>query len=386
MQKLPPLSLYVHFPWCVSKCPYCDFNSHSLRGDLPADAYINALIADLDIAAVDVIGRTVATIFFGGGTPSLFAPKQLERLLNAVQAKFLLADDAEITLEANPGAIEHAAFADYRAIGINRLSLGVQSLDDAKLQALGRIHSAADARAAFTQARAAGFSNINLDFMYALPGQNVLQASADIEQALELQPEHISHYHLTLEPNTVFYARPPALPDEELATEIQLMSAERLEQAGYKNYEISAWGKSGYQCRHNLNYWRYGDYLGVGAGAHAKLTVAPDKRWREVRVAHPRQYQQQMQMKAGATTRIAISDADAQFEFMMNRLRLSEGFSRQDYESATGLAASSLNSGLEQAFGRSLLEELDDGRICPTALGWRFLDDLQGIFLPNSPD
>ena len=391
MQKLPPLSLYVHFPWCVAKCPYCDFNSHSLRGDLPADAYINALIADLDLAAVDVAGRTVETIFFGGGTPSLFAPEQLERLLHAVHARFLLASDAEVTLEANPGAVEHAAFADYRAAGINRLSLGIQSLDDEKLQALGRIHSADDAREAFAQARTAGFSNINLDFMYALPGQNVAQARADIEQAIALQPEHISHYHLTLEPNTVFYARPPSLPDEELAAEIQTMSASLLEQAGYENYEISAWGKPGYQCRHNLNYWRYGDYLGVGAGAHAKLTVASGDeahdqhfcRWREVRTAHPREYQQHMQTKAGAATRSAVGDADAQFEFMLNRLRLREGFTRQEFEALTGLAAASLNSGLEQAFGSSLLEELEDGQIRPTPLGWRFLDDLQGIFLPS---
>ena len=395
MQTLPPLSLYVHFPWCVAKCPYCDFNSHSLRGDLPADTYIDALIADLDMAAADVAGRAVETIFFGGGTPSLFAPEQLERFLEAVHARFLIANDAEITLEANPGAVEHAAFADYRAAGINRLSLGVQSLDDARLKALGRIHSASDARSAFAQARAAGFDNINLDFMYALPEQSLAQASADVEQALELQPEHISHYHLTLEPNTVFYSRPPPLPDEELAAEIQSKSAELLAQAGYENYEISAWAKPGYQCRHNLNYWRYGDYLGVGAGAHAKLTTIHDEphnqasshsRWRESRVAHPREYLQCMQGPAGAATRYEISEADARFEFMLNRLRLREGFLPGEYEGLTGLMFSSLGPGLKQAYDRTLLEELEDGRIRPTAMGWRFLDDLQGIFLPSGPD
>jgi putative oxygen-independent coproporphyrinogen III oxidase len=407
MQKLPPLSLYVHFPWCVAKCPYCDFNSHSLRGDLPAVTYVDALIADLDIAAadanVDENSRVVETIFFGGGTPSLFPPHELERLLDAVRARLSVAANAEITLEANPGAVEHAAFADYRAAGINRLSLGVQSLDDAKLKSLGRIHSAADARTAFAQARAAGFDNINLDFMYALPEQSLAEAMTDVEQALKLQPEHISHYHLTLEPNTVFYSRPPPLPDEELAAEIQLTSAALLEQAGYENYEISAWGKPGYQCRHNLNYWRYGDYLGLGAGAHAKLTVAAhghdqghdksnDKgneqghdhfRWREARAAHPREYLQRMQDPAGAATRREISDADAQFEFMLNRLRLREGFFPGEYESVTGLPAASLKPGLEQAYSQKLLEELADGRIRPTAMGWRFLDDLQGIFLPQ---
>ena len=387
MNNLPPLSLYVHFPWCVAKCPYCDFNSHSLQGELPADSYIDALIADLDTAAANVTDREVATIFFGGGTPSLFAPEQLWRLLEAVRTRLVLAEGAEITLEANPGAIEHAAFADYRAAGINRLSLGVQSLDDDKLKALGRIHSAADARAAFTQARNAGFDNINLDFMYALPEQSLSQASMDIEQALELQPEHISYYHLTLEPNTVFYSRPPPLPDDELAAEIQSACGSRLQQAGYINYEISAWGKAGYQCRHNLNYWRYGDYLGVGAGAHAKLTVASHgndyDKWRESRVAHPRQYQRCIKAQAGVATRTAISDADAQFEFMLNRLRLREGFLPGDYEAVTGLAASGLQPGLEKAFSRALLEELDDGRIRPTTMGWRFLDDLQAIFLPE---
>lgn len=386
ISNLPPLSLYVHFPWCVAKCPYCDFNSHSLRGDLPADAYVDALIADLDAAAVDVDTRTLQTIFFGGGTPSLFSPDQFKRLLDAVRARLPLAEDAEITLEANPGAVEHSAFKAYRAAGINRLSLGVQSMDDRKLKALGRIHSAADSRAAFTEARAAGFDNINLDLMYALPEQTLEQAIVDIEQALEMQPDHISHYHLTLEPNTVFYSRPPPLPDEDLAWDMQQACAVLLEQAGYDNYEISAWARSGYACRHNLNYWRYGDYLGLGAGAHAKVTVAPDRRWRESRAAHPREYLRRIQDGGGAAARWDIPAADARFEFMLNGLRLREGIRSIDYERRTGLPASSLDPGLQQATTLALLEEEASGRIRPTALGRRFLDDLQAIFLPTKAD
>ncbi len=386
ISNLPPLSLYVHFPWCVAKCPYCDFNSHSLRGDLPADAYVDALIADLDAAAADVDTRTLKTIFFGGGTPSLFPPDQFKRLLDAVRARLPLAEDAEITLEANPGAVEHSAFKAYRAAGINRLSLGVQSMDDRKLKALGRIHSAADSRAAFTEARAAGFDNINLDLMYALPEQTLEQAIVDIEQALEMQPDHISHYHLTLEPNTVFYSRPPPLPDEDLAWDMQQACAVLLEQAGYDNYEISAWARSGYACRHNLNYWRYGDYLGLGAGAHAKVTVAPDRRWRESRAAHPREYLRRIQDGGGAAARWDIHAADARFEFMLNGLRLREGIRSIDYERRTGLPASSLDPGLQQATTLALLEEEASGRIRPTVLGRRFLDDLQAIFLPAEAD
>jgi oxygen-independent coproporphyrinogen-3 oxidase len=353
---------------------------------LPADAYVDALIADLDAAAADVDTRTLKTIFFGGGTPSLFPPDQFKRLLDAVRARLPLAEDAEITLEANPGAVEHAAFKAYRAAGINRLSLGVQSMDDRKLKALGRIHSAADSRAAFTEARAAGFDNINLDLMYALPEQTLEQAIVDIEQALEMQPDHISHYHLTLEPNTVFYSRPPPLPDEDLAWDMQQACAVLLEQAGYDNYEISAWARSGYACRHNLNYWRYGDYLGLGAGAHAKVTVAPDRRWRESRAAHPREYLRRIQDGGGAAARWDIPAADARFEFMLNGLRLREGIRSIDYERRTGLPASSLDPGLQQATTLALLEEEASGRIRPTALGRRFLDDLQAIFLPAEAD
>jgi oxygen-independent coproporphyrinogen-3 oxidase len=388
MSGLPSLSLYVHFPWCVAKCPYCDFNSHSLQGDLPGREYIDALIADLKASAPAVKGRTVNTIFFGGGTPSLFPPDELARLLEAVRAELVLAPDAEITLEANPGAVEHADFSGYRQAGINRLSLGVQSLDDAKLKSLGRIHSAADARHAFDEARAAGFDNINLDLMYALPEQTLDEALSDVEGVLTLRPEHISHYHLTLEPNTVFYAHPPLLPDDDLAWDIHMRSAEKLGESGYINYEVSAWARTDHECRHNLNYWHYGDYLGLGAGAHAKLTDG-EQRWRETRAAHPREYLRGIHSHDGDSNpvikRSAVSAPDARFEFMLNGLRLRDGFPGADFARLTGLPADSLDEGLDEARQRGLLEISAAGRIRPTEQGWRFLDDLQGIFLPQAP-
>jgi oxygen-independent coproporphyrinogen-3 oxidase len=380
MSELPPLSLYIHFPWCVAKCPYCDFNSHSLRGELPAEAYIDALIADLSVTAEAFVARDITTVFFGGGTPSLFKPAQFERLLTAVRDRLSLSADAEITLEANPGAVEHAAFAGYRVAGINRLSLGVQSLQDDKLQSLGRIHSVDDVYTAWSEARSAGFDNINLDLMYALPEQTLEEAVADVDAVLDLQPEHISHYHLTLEPNTVFYSRPPPLPDSDLAWEIQLACAEKLQMAGYENYEVSAWAKQGRQAQHNLNYWRYGDYLGLGAGAHAKLSDADGSRWREVRPAHPRAYLEWA--IECPVDRQAITAEDARFEFMLNNLRLREGFSLSDFERLTGQPAEELRPRLEHALGLGLLENTDE-IIRPTPTGWRFLDDLQGIFLPG---
>jgi putative oxygen-independent coproporphyrinogen III oxidase len=380
-----PLSLYAHFPWCVAKCPYCDFNSHTLRDELPATEYVDALISDLAVAAADVQGRKVTSVFFGGGTPSLFPPDELARFIAAIKQHLSLADDAEITMEANPGAIEHAAFGAYLDAGINRLSLGVQSLNDKKLQALGRIHSAADAKAAFAEARAAGFDNINLDLMYALPGQSEAEALSDVEGVLELAPEHISHYHLTLEPNTVFFANPPQLPDSDLAWEIQASCAEVLKVAGYSNYEVSAWGQPGFECRHNLNYWRYGDYLGVGAGAHAKFMLGSSA-YREVRPAHPRAYLRAVSEGAAASIRTLVQPADARFEFMLNNLRLRGGFEIADFERCTGLAQTELEAGIATALERELLQVSAAGQVSPTEHGWRFLDDLQGIFLPDGPD
>jgi len=379
----PPLSLYVHFPWCVAKCPYCDFNSHALRGELPADRYLAALQQDLRSWSSEFRRRPLQSVFFGGGTPSLFPPSMLARLLAVIADECALSGDAEVTLEANPGALEHGAFAGYVTAGINRLSLGVQSFDDASLQALGRIHSGADAVQAFAAARAAGIENINLDLMYALPEQSIDAAVADVERALALGPEHISHYHLTLEPNTVFYARPPALPSADLAWSIQAACGRLLTDAGFRNYEVSAWGQPERACRHNLNYWRYGDYLAIGAGAHAKVTAADGRVFRCVRAAHPREYQRRIEAGVPAGAMQAVVAADRPFEFMLNALRLRDGVLLDEYEACTGLALGSLEPGLTDALQAGLLDPLHTGRLRASDRGWRFLDDLQGLFLPR---
>ncbi|MFW5815392.1 MAG: radical SAM family heme chaperone HemW, partial [Wenzhouxiangella sp.] len=291
MLRSPPLSLYVHFPWCVAKCPYCDFNSHALGGPVPEESYVDALLADLELELPRIWGRTVHSIFLGGGTPSLFSAAAMDRLLGGVRARLTLAPAAEITMEANPGTVEHDRFEDYRAAGINRISLGVQSFNDRHLSKLGRIHGGAEARAAIAAVRAAGFDNFNLDLMWALPDQTLAEALADIETALAFEPTHLSHYHLTIEPNTVFAARPPRLPDEEAAWDMQEACARRLSAAGFRHYEVSAWARAGALSRHNLNYWRFGDYLGIGAGAHGKITLpAEDRIVRTRRKSHPRPY------------------------------------------------------------------------------------------------
>ena len=382
MQPLPPLSLYIHFPWCIAKCPYCDFNSHSLRGELPAREYVDALLADLGLVDKSLLARPLVSIFMGGGTPSLFPPDEMARLLRAIAEQFEYGPATEITMEANPGAVEHAAFSDYRAAGINRLSLGVQSFADAKLRLLGRIHDSSVAHKAFAEARAAGFTNINLDLMFALPEQSLMEAIADIDTALTLGAEHLSYYHLTLEPNTVFYNQPPALPDSELAWDIQETGAEKLAAAGYRNYEVSAWGQSGRECQHNLNYWSYGDYLGLGAGAHGKLTDTNGRVMRAKRTAHPREYLYRLQSGVSPVTHTTVVDQDLVFEFMLNALRLKAGFTLADFECRTGLSASCLQRGLEEAIQKQLLTELARGCFRPSERGWRFLDDLQGIFLP----
>ncbi|MEO0998453.1 MAG: radical SAM family heme chaperone HemW, partial [Pseudomonadota bacterium] len=286
----PPLTLYLHLPWCVQKCPYCDFNSHALRTTLPEAAYVDALLADAALAAPAVAGRSIVAVFIGGGTPSLFSASSLQRLLTSLSRDFELARDAEITLEANPGTVEHGDLAGYRAAGINRLSLGAQSFDAAALTRLGRIHGPDDIQRVVAEARAAGFDNLNLDIMYGLPRQTPAQALADVGAAIDLGPEHISHYQLTLEPNTVFYSRPPPLPDDDTVYTMLVGASETLAQAGYSRYEVSAYARAGRDCRHNVNYWRYGDYLGLGAGAHGKLTAADGSVIRTVKPSHPRAY------------------------------------------------------------------------------------------------
>jgi putative oxygen-independent coproporphyrinogen III oxidase len=385
----PPLALYVHLPWCVRKCPYCDFNSHVHKGELPEDAYVDALLADLDAdLAAHLAGdtRRIDTVFLGGGTPSLFRPESLARLFEGLRARLAVAADVEVTMEANPGTVEHGRFDGYRDAGINRVSLGAQSFGAAQLAALGRIHAADDTTRAVTELRAAALHEFNLDLMYALPAQDLAGALADVDRALALGPTHLSHYQLTLEPGTVYYHRPPDLPDEDAAFEMQEATRARLVSAGFRQYEVSAWARPGHECRHNVNYWRYGDYLGIGAGAHGKLTDA--RRGTIVRTAktkQPRDYQDRIAAREAAGTVEAIDASERPFEFMLNALRLVEGFELGDFERRTGVGAAALGPTLDRLGARGLLEPLDAGRRWrPTGLGLRFLNDLQAAFLPDA--
>ncbi len=379
----PPLSLYLHLPWCVRKCPYCDFNSHPLRDQAPWGRYVDALLADLEHELPQVWGRRVGTVFLGGGTPSLLPAAELARLLDGVRARLPLAPGAEITLEANPGTAEAARFAAFRAAGVNRLSIGVQSLDDAMLGALGRIHDAAQARAAVAAARAAGFDNINLDLMFGLPGQDRAGALRDLEAALALAPEHLSWYQLTIEPHTAFAASPPPdLPDEDALAAMHEAGLERLARAGYEQYEVSAFARPGRQCRHNRNYWEFGDYLGLGAGAHGKLTdAATGTVVRRRRVRHPGDYLAAAGTAAAVAGEETVRAPDLVFEFMLNALRLTAGFPAALFTERTGLPLEAARPALEAGRSRGWLET-DGERIRPTATGRRFLDDLAALFLP----
>jgi len=377
----PPLALYVHMPWCVRKCPYCDFNSHQLRSGRPDTAYIDALIADFDREHELFAGRPITTVFFGGGTPSLFPPDEIARLLSALRERIAFAADAEITLEANPGTIERGRFSGYRDAGVNRISLGAQSFAASALQSLGRIHGPEDTLRAVDELRAAGLENFNLDLMYALPQQTVEAAIVDIETACALRPRHISHYQLTLEPGTVFHAQPPPLPDDELAWEMMVECQRRLAAEGYHQYEVSAYAAEGFRCRHNLNYWQFGDYVGIGAGAHGKITMAGAPRMlRTTKPKQPREYQEGVRDGRLLGSRTDIAPADLPFEFMLCALRLNEGFTRADYESRTGLELADLEATLNRAEKRTLLERSEAGWR-PTELGRRFLNDLQAGFL-----
>lgn len=378
----PPLSLYVHLPWCVRKCPYCDFNSHAAKGALPLDAYIDALVADLDFDLPLAWGRIVHSVFFGGGTPSLFPPEAIDRFLQPASARLRFAPDVEITLETNPGTVEHGPFAGYRAAGVNRLSFGVQSFDDGCLQRLGRIHSSGDAERAVKLAQDAGFDNFNLDLMYALPQQTLAMALNDVERAIALSPTHLSHYQLTLEPNTVFAARVPAgIPDEDSAWDMQEACQKRLADAGFGQYEISAYAREGRQCRHNLNYWRFGDYLGIGAGAHGKLTLgATQQVLRRWKLKHPTDYL----AKAGTAAAIGgdeyLTAQRLPFDFMLNALRLNEGVPMAMFEARTGLPAAAIAERVALARARGWLEA-DGDWLRPTELGRRFANDVIGLFL-----
>lgn len=379
LEAPPPLGLYVHVPWCVRKCPYCDFNSHAVRDGIPEARYLDALARDLEQAVPSVWGREVTSIFIGGGTPSLFSPAGIDRLLIQCRTLLKVSPLAEITLEANPGTFEAARFRGYREAGVNRISLGVQSFNRLHLQALGRIHGAEEARAAAAEALGL-FERVNLDLMYALPGQTLEQVLEDLETAIALGPGHLSAYHLTLEPNTPFAAAPPPLPDDELAADMQALVEGTLGAAGFGHYETSAFARPGQQCRHNLNYWTFGDYLGLGAGAHGKLSFH-DRIERQARLKHPRAYMEAVESGGQYVgERRTLGREDRVFEFMMNALRLNEGFELELFTARTGLAVSALGPALEQALARGLLAR-DLHRIGPTLRGRRFLNDLLQLFL-----
>ena len=382
--SLPPLSLYVHLPWCLKKCPYCDFNSHEWRGgasEPPENAYVDALLADLEASLPLVWGRPVHSIFFGGGTPSLFSPKAIDRLIGGIRARLRLEADCEITLEANPGTFEKNRFKAFRSAGVTRLSIGVQSFNDAHLKALGRVHDRAQAMAAVEEA-AMAFETFNLDIMYALPGQNLQDLENDVATALSFKPPHVSIYHLTIEPNTVFAKYPPALPEDDTAYAMMDRITEMTAANGLARYEVSAYAKRDHACWHNLNYWQFGDYLGIGAGAHSKLTFA-HRVVRQVRFREPQKYMEQALQGLPVTRSEDVSRLELPFEFMLNALRLKDGFNLSDYTERTGLAITSLQKGLALAEQKGLVGR-DFLRVWPTALGFDFLSDLQSLFLADT--
>lgn len=383
MLERPPLSLYVHLPWCIRKCPYCDFNSHVAGAAAPTGRYLRALIADLRMESGKALGRPLESIFIGGGTPSLFSAREIGALLEAIADGFSMSPGVEITMEANPGTVERHRLGEYRRAGVNRLSLGAQNFDAGFLARLGRIHGPDETVAAYTEARDAGFESINLDLMYALPGQDLAQAVGDVERAIALAPDHVSWYQLTLEPNTVFHARPPAdLPGDDLAFEMQEHGQQLLGEAGFEQYEVSAFAKPGHRCRHNLNYWTFGDYLGVGAGAHGKVTDRRGDVRRQARPAHPASYMDQAEAGRFDRPPRLLGPADLRFEFMLNALRLPDGFSEEAFSSRTGLPFITVERDIRNAESRGLIESPGPGGWRPTVLGLRFLNDLQARFLP----
>src|SRR5436853_2091467 len=375
LELLPPLALYVHIPWCVRKCPYCDFNSHERAGALPEREYIERLFLDLEAVLPSVWGRRVLSVFLGGGTPSLFSPESIETLLSGVRARLPLEPGAEITLEANPGTVEAARFAGFRQAGVNRISVGVQSFDDRMLAALGRIHGADEARRAVAAALRS-FDNVNLDLMYGLPGQTPAMARSDAEEAVRLGVPHVSAYQLTIEPNTVFWSKPPQLPQHDEGADMQLAVEDVLCAAGYERYETSAFARAGHRCRHNLNYWEFGDYLGIGAGAHGKVSF-PDRVTRHERIKQPRDY-----LSSTMAREFTVPPAELPFEFMLNALRLVDGFPLALFQERTGLPLSAVIQQLEEGERRGLLQR-DWQRVRPTERGRLFLNELLALFVGN---
>ena len=381
LTALPPLALYIHFPWCVKKCPYCDFNSHEVKGNFDEDAYLKALRADLEASLPLIWGRKIYSVFIGGGTPSLMSAAGLDRLLSDIRTLLPIDGAAEITMEANPGTFEMEKFRSYKQSGINRLSIGIQSFNSTHLAALRRIHDGNEARRAIDIART-HFDNFNLDLMFALPGQTLEQVRDDVETALSFTPPHLSLYHLTLEPNTYFAKFPPAIPDDDLSTEMQELIHQRMEVAGYRNYEVSAYAQAGRESRHNQNYWNFGDYLGIGAGAHSKLSF-PHRIIRQVRFKQPKAFVEASMAGNAVQESVEIAPKDLPFEFMLNALRLNQGFPVNLFQERTGLIINSIEKELLIAEQKGLLQR-DHQTIMPTAMGKLFLNDLQEIFLPDS--
>lgn len=378
-----PLALYVHLPWCAKKCPYCDFNSYTARGTPPRQRYVDALAVDLSLSRELAGGRELVSMFIGGGTPSLFTPDEIAEILATVRGEFTLADDAEITMEANPGTVECGSLAGYRDAGVNRLSIGAQSFDNRALAMLGRIHERDAIAASVNEARDAGFDNLNLDVMYCLPGQDVAGALADIDAAAALEPEHLSWYHLTLEPNTVFHARPPeGLPGDSLAADIQDAGAARLVEHGFEQYEVSAWARGGRSCRHNLNYWQFGDYLAAGAGAHGKVTLKDGIR-RYARPANPEAWMQALEAPGPQLETAPVAADDLVFEFMLNALRLTSGFDASLFERSTGLSSAALDDRWAELRERGLVDRDAGGHFRPSAKGFAHLNSLMAAFLPD---
>ncbi len=380
MIPLPPLSLYIHIPWCIKKCPYCDFNSHAVKGDTPEAAYIDALLKDLaeDVQRY-VITRPISSIFIGGGTPSLFSPESINRLLRGIEQQLPLKPDIEITLEANPGTFESHKFAEFRALGINRLSIGIQTFNDTLLTRLGRVHSGGEALKAAEIAQQSGFDNFNLDLMFGLPGANPEDSQSDVATAISLKPTHISFYQLTLEPNTYFHKFPPQLPNDELIFDTQKRGQQLLADHGYQQYEVSAYSQSGLQCKHNVNYWQFGDYLGIGAGAHGKITqTLPQTIIRTVKPKSPEHYLQDTH-KLGSSTVIPV--AELPLEFIMNQLRLRQGFTAENYFTNTGLSIATLEPALSASLQQGLLINQDDSYFC-SEQGWNFMDNILEKFMP----
>ncbi|GAB51321.1 radical SAM family heme chaperone HemW [Atlantibacter hermannii] len=378
MANLPPLSLYIHIPWCVQKCPYCDFNSHALKGEVPHDDYVQHLLADLDKDVAMAQGREITTIFIGGGTPSLLSGPAMQTLLDGVRARLAVRDDAEITMEANPGTVEADRFVDYQRAGVNRISIGVQSFDQAKLTRLGRIHGPDEAKRAALLARSLGLRSFNLDLMHGLPDQTQEEALDDLRQAIALNPPHLSWYQLTIEPNTMFGSRPPVLPDDDALWDIFEQGHQLLSAAGYQQYETSAYAKPGYQCQHNLNYWRFGDYLGIGCGAHGKITFPDGRILRTSKTRHPRGYMQGNYLDRQHD----VEAADKPFEFFMNRFRLLEAAPRTEFTRYTGLSEETVRPQIEQAKSLGYIEETPEYWQI-TQHGKLFLNSLLELFLAD---